>query len=430
MTQKEITKPTKADLAKALKEYHGLDYKAKDIDDEMFAKATKGYERGLHIKTMAGRLRFAIAGGQRDANKERVPVTGVFVGSRDFVSRKKPLGKNKTQLLSFLKENEDGTFELFTEPNSPSHFKGFDKTLFGKKVSCEMLLTVNDTTTYVSPYDIEVIDEDFSLDTSLMTVYDPETFHDMEEYTPGAVLAEITSIWPLRVPNWEQDKYDEEDYPLIMKGSPVFQMYLKPIGSDDDNDLVIRANVNPVNLAKPFIKIEDWDAIVTEDVEDIEEEVSAAFVGRAVILVGQKKKNSEYEDKRYLEFDADGIIEVGEMPEIISAASKKGAKKKSQAKKEEETPEQKEEKKNAIRRSKVAESVTAMLEETTPEIVRKMHPPKYFEGVSDEEIKAMIEAEFETQGVEIHEENEGEEDSETEGEDFTGETEETEEIFA
>lgn len=445
MEKKEITKPTKKELVKALKDFHGLEVKTSEIDNDMFKKATKGWDRGLHLKTMAGRLRFEIAGGQRDANKERVPVSGVFVGSRDFVSQKKPLGKNKTQLLSFLKENDDGTLELFTDPNSPSHFKGFDKNVFGKKVSCEMLLTVNDTVTYVSPHDIEVVDEDYVIDTGLVKAYDPETFHDMDEYTPGAVLAEITSIWPLRVPNWEQDKWDDEDYPLIIKDSPVFQMYLKPIGADEDNDLIIRANVNPVNLARPFIQIDDWDILVHEDVEDIEEEVSAAFVGRPVILFGQKKKNSEYDDKRYLEMDVDGILEVEEMPEIISVTKKKKGKAKKTKSKED-----KEAKKMKVRKEKVAESVTAMLEETTPDIVREMHPAKYFEGVSDEELEEMIQAEFEAQDIEMPEEEEDteeeefgeedqedeeepedeEDDAESEEDESEEDEEETEEVFA
>lgn len=416
MTQKEIKKPTKADLAKALKDYHKLDIKAKDIDADMFAKAIKGYDRGLSLRSMSARLKYELAGGARDSEKERIPVTGIFTGSRDFVSEKKPLGKNKTQLLSFIQEKDDGSLELFTNPNSPSHFKGFDKSVFGKKVNCSMLLTVNNEVTYVAPHDIEVINEDYTIDTGLLKVYDAEGADALDDYTPCMIAAEITSIWPLKVPNWDQDKYDDEDFPFWMKNNPVFQMYLKPIGADDEeNDLVIRANVNPVHLGKPFIQMEDWDILANEDVEDIEEEISAAFSGRQVVLVGQKQKSTEYDDKRYVEYVVDAILEIDEMPEIIKPSKKKG-KGKAPEKKKEKTAEEKEQAKLKIRQEKVAETVTAMMEETTTDIVRSMHDEKYFIDMSDEDLQALIDAEFEEQGIESEEEtgDEGFEDEQTE----------------
>jgi len=338
------------------------------------------------------------------------------MGSKDIATENKPLGKNKSQSISFLQECDDGMFRVFSDPNSPSHFKGFKKNNFGALVDVDFSFTKqNSGITYVTPENVTPVDKSFELDTSKIKVYDINALPELENYTACAVVGTISSIKALRIPNWEQHKFDEdqEDYPLTVKGNPVFQLYLQ--ANDEDGEPIIKGYVSPTHIAKPFITLDDFEAmwpqvpsdIGDEDVDDfLREEITAMYNGVEVILIGQKKSDSEYEGNIYVDFDVNAIIPVGNAPSLIEVAS--GASR-AKAAKEAKADTKKDDavvdaKKIAIRQKKVAETVTAMRDATTPQIVRDMVEAKFFKGVDDAAIQTMIDNEFEVQGIGVPEE--------------------------
>lgn len=391
MTKK---KPTKKEIVGALKSEFGIE--VDKLEDEIYEKALNNWEQ-LSLRTIASRCRFYLTGADRDSQKESIEIEGVFIGSRDLVTEKKPLGKNKVQILSFLQKGEDGRFRVFSEPSSPTHFKGFKKDVFGKLIEGKLLISSNDKGTFCTPKDIVVTDDQFQLDTSEIEVLDTQGVYDLPEFRECAVLAEISSMWQLRVPEWEADKYEDEDYPVMIKDSPVFQIYCKA----GDDEPILRASIHPTNLGRPVVSIEDFDALWKEDA-DMEEELSPSFSGRKVILIGQKRKNSNYEDREYVDFDINAVLEVSGDPVVVKAQAEsvpgKGA-----AKKKDKAAEKaaKKAKQQEVRQNKVAESVEALREEATPTIVRGMHDEKFFKGVSDEELQAMIQEEWKKQEINV-----------------------------
>jgi hypothetical protein len=393
-----MSKPTVKELIATLKNEFDLEIKMNEIDQDMYDMAIKGHERGLSLRSMANRIRFNLVGKKNDADKEVIKTRGVFLGSSDIVSDKKPLGKNKSQSIFFLEEGDDGLFRPFTDPRMPSHFKGFKKDVFGKLVECDMVITGNDKGSFVSPDNITVIDAEFVLDTSKVVAYDNVGVIELDKYTPCAVVGTISSIKPLRVPVWEQDNYDDDDYPLTVNDNPVFCMYLNA----DENEPVIKGVCLPTNLGRPYIEIEDFDVMWDEEF-DIEDDISPTFVGRQVIIFGKTKTPSDVGDATFMDFDVCGIVEVGGEPNIVSGTPKKSAEK--PAAKEDDSAA-KEKAKVKKRKALVKESVTAMMGETTVDIVRSMHDKKFFVGVSDDEIQGWIDAEMTKQGIEQETEDE------------------------
>lgn len=391
MTKK---KPTKKEIVKALQTEFGLEIDK--LEDEIYEKALNNWEQ-LSLRTIASRCRFYLTGADKDAQKETIEIEGVFLGSRDLVTEKKPLGKNKVQLLTLLLKGEDDRYRVFADPSTPTHFKGFKKDVFGKLISGKLLLSSNDKGTFCTPKDIVVIDDKFTLDTSKIEVLDVQGVYDLPEYKECAVLIEISSMWQLRVPEWEADKWEDEDYPVMVREKPVFQMYCKA----EDDEPILRASLHPTHLGKPVIALEDFDVLWKEGAE-MEEELSPSFSGRQVILIGQKRKNSSYEDREYVDFDINAVIEVSGEPIVVKAQAEavpgKEKKKDKNAKKEAKTAKQRE-----VRQTKVAESVEALREEATPTIVRSMHDEKFFKGVSDEDLQDMIQEEWTKLGINIPE---------------------------
>lgn len=383
-------KPTKKEIVSALKSEFGLT--VDKLEDEVYTKAINNWEQ-VSIRTVASRCRFYLTGSDRDAQKETVDIEGVFMGSRDLVNEKKPLGKNKVQILTFLQKGVDGIFRVFSDPSTPTHFKGFKKDQFGKLVTGKIMMSTNDKGTFCTPKDVAVTDENFTLDTSMIEVLDTQGVYNLPEYTECAVAVEISSIWPLRVPEWEADKYDEEDYLPVVKDNPVFQIYC----TAEEDEPILRASIHPVHLGRPVVIMQDFDVLWKEEA-DMEEELSPSFSGRKVILLGQKRKNSEYEDREYIDFDINAIIEIGKEPVTVKPEAEKkpgeSKKKDTKAKKDAKNAE-----KDKIREAKIAESVEALREEATGIIVRSMHDEKFFKGVSEEDMEAMVVAEQEKQGV-------------------------------
>lgn len=390
---KAIKKPTKAALIKELASTFGLT--VDKIEDEIYEKAIAGYDRGLKIRTMAARCRFHIVGGERDADKEKIPMTGIFVGSRDLATEKKPLGKNKVHILSFLAQGEDGSLELMTEPAVPTHFKGFKKDNFGSLIEADFVISKGEDRAFATPSNVVVVEKHPAIDTSKIKVLTAPQVFALEDYTECAVVGTISSLYQLRVPEWEAEKYDEEDYPVIVNGNPVFQVYMER----EEDDPILRAAVNPTHLGRPFIAVDDFEEVWVEGA-DMEEELAPSFSGRKVILIGQKRTNSEYDEKDYVDFNINGILEVTGEP--IVAATPKQAKKQSGSTgktTDKDAAAAKAVKKQKVRQKLVTESVTALRDETTPEVVRNMHDEKYFKGVSDEELQEMIDAEFKKQDI-------------------------------
>ena len=416
----KLKQPTISQLVSAVKEYNGLDITKKDITDEIYADSTKGFERGLSLKSMANRVRFYLAGSSKDDEpKETVSARGVFMGSRDIATEKKPLGKNKSQTLSFLKEGDDGIFRVMDDPNSPSHFKGFKKDRFGMLVDVDFSFTKKGDVTYVSPENVTPVDKSFTIDTSMIKVYPIAALADLEDYTACAVVGTIASFKPARIPPWEQDRYpDDEDYPIIINKNPLFTLYLE--SDEEKGEPIIKAVVNPSHISKPYILLDDFETMMPEHADDIEDadeflhdEITPMYNGVEVILIGQKKRASDYDDKVFVDFDVTAIIPVDGAPSLIEtksgvkkakdAKAKKGkGKSKPDAKKEsKEDTAEKEAKKDAIRQAEVAKVVTAMMDVTTVDVVKDMVEKKYLTGVSDDAVQGYIDAEFEAQGIPI-----------------------------
>ena len=416
----KLKKPTISQLVSAVKEHNGLDISKKDVTDQIYADATKGFERGVSLKSMANRVRFYLAGSGNDSEpKETVSARGVFVGSRDIATEKKPLGKNKSQTLSFLEEGDDGMLRVYNDPNAPSHFKGFKKSRFGALVDVDFSFTKKGDVTYVSPENVTPVDQSFVIDTSKIKVYPISALADLEDFTACAVVGTIASFKPARVPPWEQDNYDDEDYPLIINKNPVFTLYLE--SDEEKGEPIIKAVVNPTHISKPFIQLDDFEMVMPEDVNDVVDdeeflfdEVTPMYNGVEVILVGQKKRASEYEEKTFVDFDVTAIIPVDGSPSLIEtksgvkkakdAKAKKGKDKADSKKDSKKDAAEKEAKKAEIRQAEVAKVVTAMMDATTVDVVKEMVEKKYLTGVSDEVIQEYIDAEFEAQGIPMEEE--------------------------
>ncbi len=423
--------PSITQLVAAIKEHNDLVVTKADITDEIYNNATKGYQRGVSLKSMANRCRFYLVGSGKDSEpKETVSARGVFYGSRDIATEKKPLGKNKSQTLSFLQKGDDGMFRVFTDPNAPSHFKGFKKDRFGMLVDVDFAFTKKGDVTYVSPENVTPVDKAFEIDTSKIKVHPITALPDLEDFTACAVVGTIASFKPARVPPWEQDKYDDEDYPLIINKNPVFTLYLE--SDEEKGEPIIKGVVNPTHLSKPFIQLDDFEMVMPEDINDVVDdeeflfdEITPMYNGVEVILVGQKKRASDYDDKVFVDFDITAIIPVEGSPSLIEtksgvkrakdAKAKKGKDKVDSKKESKEEDAEKESKKAAIRQAEVAKVVTAMLDATTVAVVKDMVEKKYLTGVSDEVIQEYIYAEFEAQGIpteEVEEESETRESSE------------------
>jgi len=396
MTKK---KPSKKEIVGALKSEFGIE--VDKLDDEIYTKALNNWEQ-LSLRTIASRCRFYLTGADRDSQKESVEIEGIFMGSRDLVTEKKPLGKNKVQILSFLQKGEDGRFRVFSDPSTPTHFKGFKKDVFGKLVEGKLLISSNDKGTFCTPKDVVVVDDKFELDTSQIEVLDTQGVYDLPEFKECAVIAEISSMWQLRVPEWEADNQEDEDYPVMLKGSPIFQIYCKA----EDNEPILRATIHPINLGRPIIAMEDFEVLWKEDA-DMEEELSPSFSGRKVILIGQKRKNSSYEDREYVDFDINAVLEISGDPVVVKAKAE-AVPGKEKSKKKDKIAEKaaKKAKQDKIRQDKVAESVEALRDEATPTIVRSMHDEKFFKGVSDEDLQEMIKDEWNKLGINLTEKEE------------------------
>jgi hypothetical protein len=425
------TKPSITALVSAVKEHQKLDITSDDITTEIYEAATRGFEKGVSIKSMSNRVKFYLVsnGGDRE-EKETVSHRGVFIGSSDIVNENKPLGKNKSQSLSFLSLGDDDFLRVMSDPNSPSHFKGFKKGNFGALVDVDFSSTKQDSgITYVTPESVTPIDKSFVIDTGKIKAYDTRSLLDIEKYTPCAVVGTISSIKALRIPNWEQHKYDEdqEDYPLTIKGNPVFQFYLS--ADTDNGEPIVKGYVNPTNIAKPFIALDDFEAMWPQTPADLEgadideflrDEITAMYNGVEVILIGQRKNDSEYDDKTYIDFYVNAIIPVENAPSLIEVASgvdrAKAAKEAKAESKKESTEEAaaKDAKKMAVRQKKVAATVEAMRDATTPQIVRDMVDKAIFLNVEDSVIQTMIENEFEAQGISAPEEVEAPAEDDTE----------------
>ena len=414
----KLKQPTISQLVSAVKEYNGLDITKKDITDEVYADATKGFERGLSLKSMANRVRFYLAGSSKDDEpKETVSARGVFMGSRDIATEKKPLGKNKSQTISFLKEGDDGIFRVMDDPNSPSHFKGFKKDRFGMLVDVDFSFTKKGDVTYVSPENVTPVDKAFEIDTSKIKVYPIAALADLEDFTACAVVGTISSFKPMQIPPWMQDDYpDSEDFPIVMKGNPVFTLYLE--SDEEKGEPIIKAGVNPSHISRPFIQLEDFEVIMPEVADDdmdyeyfLHDEVTPMYNGLEVILIGQKKRSSDYEDKVFVDFDITAILTVDGAPSLIEtksgvkkakdAKAKKGKSKPDAKKDSKKEAADKEAKKDAIRQAEVAKVVTAMMDATTVDVVKDMVEKKYLTGVSDDTIQEYIDAEFEAQGIPV-----------------------------
>ena len=416
----KLKQPTISQLVSAVKEHNGLDITKKDITDEVYTNATKGFERGVSLKSMANRVRFYLAGSGKDEEpKETVSARGVFMGSRDIATEKKPLGKNKSQTLSFLKEGDDGIFRVMDDPNSPSHFKGFKKDRFGMLVDVDFSFTKKGEVTYVSPENVTPVDKSFTIDTSMIKVYPIAALADLEDYTACAVVGTIASFKSARIPPWEQDRYpDDEDYPIVINKNPVFTLYLE--SDEEKGEPIIKAVVNPTHISKPYILLDDFETIMPvisdgymDEDEFLHDEITPMYNGVEVILIGQKKRSSDYDDKVFVDFDVTAIIPVDGAPSLIEtksgvkkakdAKAKKGKSKSNPEAKKDSKKEaaEKEAKKDAIRQAEVAKVVTAMMDATTVDVVKDMVEKKYLSGVSDDVIQGYIDAEFEAQGIPV-----------------------------
>ena len=399
-----VNKPTVKELIAALKEFNGLEIAAEDITEEIYENATRGHERGVSLKSMANRVRFYLVGKKNEVPKETTKMTGVFVGSKDRATEAKPLGKNKVQDLSFLVLGDDEYFRVLSDPSPPSHFKGFKKKVFGAYVEADFAITKTDKNTYVSPENVTVLDNDFKLDTGKIKVYDITALPELEDYTACAVVGKLSSIKPSRVPVWEEDKYESEEYPLVIKGNPVFTVYLNA----EEGEPIIKGMVHPTNLAKPYITLEDFDAVwpkatELEGLEDgfVREEITPMFNDVEVILIGQKKRAADVGDKVFVDFEVNAILAVGNAPSVIEVASgvKRAKSAKNAIKSDKAANESNDKKKQEVRQAKVAAVVTAMRDATTVKIVQDMNDAKFFKGVDDAAIQKMINKEFDAQDI-------------------------------
>lgn len=416
-------KPTVKELIAAMKEFNGLEVAAADVTEEIYENATKGFERGVSLKSMANRVRFYLVGKKSDEPKETTKMTGIFVGSKDRATESKPLGKNKVQDLSFLVQGDDGYFRVLSDPSPPSHFKGFKKKVFGALVETDFAITKNDKGTYVSPENVNMLDSGFELDTGQIKVYETIALPELEDYTACAVVGKLSSIRASRVPPWEEDNYDDEEYPLTIKGNPVLTVYLNA----EEGEPIVKGMVHPTNLAKPYITLEDFDAVWPEvseleslDVDEfMRDEITPMLNDVEVILIGQKKRATDVDDRVFVDFDVNAIIPVGNAPSVIEVASGvKRAKKAKEAKPDKAASVDNDKKKQEFRQKKVGEVVTAMRDATTVQIVKDMNDPKFFKGVDDAAVQGMIDKEFKAQDITPAEEVEDvPEESETTEED-------------
>lgn len=418
-----IKAPTRNELIAAVKENFDLEdfaMKPEDIDDEMYEKCIKGYEKGLNIRSMANRLRFQSVGSAQKADATYEDMNGYIVGTKDIATQNNPLGKNKVQSIAMLQEGDDGKLRIVAEPNMPSHFRGFKTKNFLKHITAEMEYTSNERGQYVSPHKITVLDDE-ELDFSNVVAVDNNGLLNVEEFKAVAVYGTIGSIRESRISPWDQDKYPElEDYPMIdKKGNPTFTMYLHA----EEGEPVVKVQVGPTHLSKPIIDLEDFDILFDpEDVEDVREEVSPAFVGRRVLIFGQRRKDSDAGETTFIDMEACSIFELDEDDEPIieapenKAAKAKGKKGKGKAEKVDKpvkkTAAQKKaelaEKQKAARLKNIEQVVDAMQEETTPEVVRKMVSGPVFKSVDDDYIQELIDEVFEARGLEAGEAEEEE----------------------
>lgn len=409
--------PTREDLIQAVKTEFGLTDFAmtpEDIDDEMYEKCIKGYDKGLNIRSMANRLRFQSVGGTQREGATYETKTGYIVGSKDIATEKNPLGKNKVMALGMLVEGDDGKLRIVSEPNCPSHFKGFKDKHYGVHIEAEMEYTTNGTGQYVSPHKISVIDDE-EIDFTKVVGVDNVGLLAVEDFKPVVLQGTIGSIRETRIANWDQDKYpDLEDYPMNdKKGRPTFTMYIHA----EEGEPVVKVMFGPTHLAKHFVFLEDFDILWDpEDVEDVREEVSPAFSGRKVVVIGQRRKDSEGDEVTYIDMEGFAVYELDDETDIIieapenkaaKAKAGKAGKKAVGDKPVKKTPAEKkaemEAKKRAARKPHVEDVVEAMQAETTVEVVREMVDAAIFKGVDDDYIQELIDEVFEEKDVDTSE---------------------------
>lgn len=308
MTEDEISKPTKQSLVNALSVHYGIDTTEEAISDELYLRATDQYDR-LSLRTMAAKL-IMLMNRKTDQSSskhtEYIETSGYLVGSRDFTTKKSVLGRNKVQHVAFLEDQGDGTLKLFTEPNAPTAFKDFPHQVTGKHVSVQMKVTKSDRGTFVTPTNIKVID-DAVLDTSKIVTSSLEEVSEMDDYSPCAISTFMRSIWPMRVPVYDQDKYETEEFPQLMNGNPVFTFYT----AGDESGIRLTSNVQPTHLSSPYITLEDFDILYTEDC-DFEYDLHPAIAHRGIVIIGQKRRTYEYNDILHVEIDVNAILETGE----------------------------------------------------------------------------------------------------------------------
>ena len=135
----------------------------------------------------------------------------------------------------------------------------------------------------------------------------------MPDYSMCAIHAVSRSMWPLRVPTWDQDKYEGEDYPQIMNDNPVFVMYV----NDMAPDMRLTTYVQPTHLSEPYITVQDFDLVFTAEA-DFEYDIYPALSNRDVVLIGQKRRTYQREDDDTVSVDMDlnAILETDDPVEI------------------------------------------------------------------------------------------------------------------
>lgn len=455
----ETTQETKETLAAAvvelfkLTEYNGVPMTADIITDEMFENAMRAPKGKPSLRTAASRIRFSLIGKKKESNVERemIPdVTGTYVGSRDIASKKAPLGMNKSSSTFFMKKCDDGIFRLFTDPNTPSDFNRVKETLYGKLVTVDMELSPNKFDGfYVSAKNQETVEKNFTIDTSEVEAYDINGIAKLDDYTDSILVGTIRSIRLTKVPPFNQSLVNTEDYPSFIKGSAHFTIMLE----SEEGEPAVKCMASMRHLSKMFVDVEDYNElmdpemfdtnesaikkkitetdaegeeisrmvteynfdsdVVNEMADYMDDEVTPSLFGRRIMFFGTKtrdndvtKENDDGEDvtTTWVDFEIAGMVDVTGEPKIAEIKTAKEKVKeakaaKKQAKASKDDPELLE-RQRVARMEEVGVAITAMKQETTIDIVRKMKP-KAFAGVDDATIQGMIDEKMAEMGIEV-----------------------------
>lgn len=439
---------TKPELAAAVKENFGLEIEEATITDEMFESATRSAKGTPSMRQMASRIRFFMIGKKKEASveKEMIPeVTGTFVGSRDIASKNVPLGTNKSSSTLFLKKCDDEVLRVFTDPNTPSDFGRVKESLFGNLVTVDMELSPNKYDGfYVSAKNQEIVEKNFQIDTSMVEAYDINSIGKVDDYSDCALVGTIRAIRLTRVPTFNQSLINTEDYPMFVGGVPIFTVYLE----SEDGEPVVKCHASMRHLSKMFVDVEDFEELFDEELFDTDEaktktddgieyefnrdvvdemgdymddEVTPSMFGRKVIFFGTKSRDNDVTKENddgekvtttFVDFEIAGMIDVAGEPRIVEVKSAKDkvkdAKEAKKAAKAGKSSKKKnadvEAKRKAARMELIEVAITAMKQETTVDIVRKMSAPEAFKGVEDEVIAGMISEKMAEMGIEVPEE--------------------------